>query len=176
MTWLCKRAVNRRPDGLADIQEECRDMCHGIVASRLVGATFYAAVRADDGTVWALVVETIYDRNGADGDLWYRFVPETAGPAADGCPRNVLDALDPTDDPEAVAWRARCRERLARPATGRMRPGTVIRWRAGDGGPEAVLTKTRLAGRRKSVWMDPSGGVVPDGAVWAGRVTVVARA
>lgn len=36
------------------------------------------------------------------------------GPYEDGCPAAILDLLTTTDNEQALNWRARCRERLAR--------------------------------------------------------------
>jgi hypothetical protein len=39
--------------------------------------------------------------------------PETEGPYADFCPERILDMLSPTDNPIAMDWRHRCRDRLS---------------------------------------------------------------
>jgi hypothetical protein len=40
-------------------------------------------------------------------------LPETEGPYADFCPERILDMLSPTDNPIAMDWRDRCRDRLS---------------------------------------------------------------
>jgi hypothetical protein len=47
-----------------------------------------------------------------EGRFHIKVMDEREGPLAYDCPKEVLDLLTPTDDPKALAWRARCKERL----------------------------------------------------------------
>ena len=65
-----------------------------ILASRLQGSTFYAAVRdRKDGTVWAMVVLT--SRQTGHCNFGYKEMDECMGPAEATCPAAVLDLLTP---------------------------------------------------------------------------------
>jgi len=89
-----------------------------------IGGTFYAAVREKRrGEVWALVVLT----TGRPGSRFgYKEMEESQGPAPSECPAHVLDALSPTDNREALAWRERCRSQLAQLAA--VTPGAQVRF------------------------------------------------
>lgn len=89
-----------------------------------IGGTFYAAVREKrSGEVWALVVLTT---GRAGSRFGYKEIEESQGPAPSECPARILNLLSPTDDTRALAWRARCRSRLALLAA--VVPGTRIRF------------------------------------------------
>jgi hypothetical protein len=76
-----------------------------IVRSEIVGDTYYAAARLDDGRVVAVV--TLIDGAG------WKTMDESAGPYRWDCPADILALLtEPAPTPWAQAWRDRCRARL----------------------------------------------------------------
>lgn len=75
--------------------------------------TFYAAVERIDKTsgareVWAAVFLLGYWRSGNENFGW-KDMDETMGPVEAQCPERILDLLTPTDNENALDWRARCR-------------------------------------------------------------------
>lgn len=132
---------------------------HEIVASATARDAWYAALRERSGEVWAMVVLVRRSRN----EFCYKDMTETMGPNACDAPAKVLDALTPTENANALTWRAKCRERLARPKPKR---GDRIRFpgqlRFSDGTQTDTLTLverntfTDAAGRRYNLpgWRD----------------------
>lgn len=90
---------------------------HGkVVADATVKGVYYAAVKgtADDpDKVWALVVLTRRAPRSYYNFL-YKELDEDMGPGDAFAPAKVLDALTPTDNEWALAWREACRANLAR--------------------------------------------------------------
>lgn len=77
----------------------------------MAGSVFYAAMETTTPAgreVWALVILT--STNGAE--FCYKDMDETCGPCEASCPVSILDALTPTTNETANAWRQRCRENL----------------------------------------------------------------
>lgn len=109
------------------------------VMTRRSGSTFYVAVRAEPKTpdavpagyqtdesgayVFAAVFETRRER----GEWLYKDMDETMGPTLWGAPLALIDALSPTTDPSALAWRQKCRDYAAL-ARRRLSDGDVIRF------------------------------------------------
>lgn len=95
-----------------------------IVACNATKDAFYAAVRdREDGIVWAFVALT--ERvPAAFHNYGYKEMDETSGPGVHGASRKVLDALTPTTNEYALAWRERVAATLDRP---RPKPGDTIR-------------------------------------------------
>jgi hypothetical protein len=92
-----------------------------IVAFGMVGSVAYIAMQETDGRTWAAVVLTKTESGYFN---WgYKLMDESMGPCYYDCPRRVLAALTPTEYPEALAWRAKCRERLSRP---KITPGVRV--------------------------------------------------
>lgn len=97
-----------------------------IVACATVNSVFYAAVRNHaDSRVWALVV--LIKRTRDYYNFTYKEMDESVGPADHGAPAAVLDALTETEHEYALAWRAKCREMLARrAAAAKVKPGDTV--------------------------------------------------
>mgnify|MGYP003330744537 FL=1 len=92
------------------IQREVLGSRNEIVESATVGTTFYAAVRVKaTGETFGLVV--LQER--ANGEYARKEITEDMGPAERSCPVRILDALPPTDNEYALAWRAACRRNAA---------------------------------------------------------------
>jgi len=107
-----------------------------VLASAVVDlTTYYAACeRVDvggDRTVFAVICLVRYNPRAADGYIFaYKDMDEAMGPHESACPERILDLLTPTDREYAVAWRARCRDAIARrkaiAARPTPRPGQTI--------------------------------------------------
>ena len=88
-----------------------------VLKSAMVGTTYYAAVKHEDGTIFGLVALTQGRRSRYDGcGLYYKVMDETEGPYSYDCPLSILDMLSPTEHEWAVKWRNGCRERAAQKA------------------------------------------------------------
>lgn len=91
-----------------------------VLKSRMVGATYYAAVKMtkyatetepEKTQVIAAVVLT--STNTKDHfNFSYKDMDETVGPYESNCPKSILDMLTPTDSEFANAWRQRCYENI----------------------------------------------------------------
>jgi hypothetical protein len=102
-----------------------------VLRSELVGEkAYYAAVEykcVKTGTheVFALICLVAYDPRDREGYIFgYKDMTEGMGPYESNCPVAILDLLTPTDRPDALQWRARCR---ANAAGGAKAAGTVRR-------------------------------------------------
>lgn len=133
MGWLFMRSLggHATPKAYLDDQftyarEEHRSrvLVSGLVALR----TYYAAVEhitvaTGAREVWALVCLVRYNRRDREGFIFgYKDMAESMGPYEDACPARVLDRLTATDNANALDWRFRCRDRLARRAVINARP------------------------------------------------------
>lgn len=131
-------SLHRAP-GIRDI-DFFQDECVGTEGGELIDAfskngEFYAAWRLGprfagrglEGQVIALVA--LYRRGRGDWNFSYKAMTEDMGPFVEGCPDRILNLLSPTDNENALEWRARCRARntqlAARPV---VRPGTTVRF------------------------------------------------
>jgi len=81
-----------------------------VLKSSMVGATYYGAVRCDDGEdVSVFGVVALTSINNRD---WYNFgykgMTEHDGPVESKCPVSILKLLTPTDSEWANEWRDRC--------------------------------------------------------------------
>jgi hypothetical protein len=107
MEWI----TTHREPGISDHDFFRTALDREIIACASKGNVFYAAVRTE-GTdeVTALVIRMQRTRSAT---FRYQVMDETDGPAPDGATARLLDALTRTGDEAAIAWRARCRARLA---------------------------------------------------------------
>lgn len=176
MSWSYARARHFRQDGRVDVKAEMDDLytrdtdrySDEVIASSMVGSTYYAAVRTTDKEtgaqrVWAGVAHTRRDSD-ALYDFGFKDMSETSGPVTCDCPARILDLLSPTDSESALRWRERCRESASRRAFARsvMREpvGTKVRWVAPEGlshyraGETVELTVAKVGGQRALVDLD----------------------
>jgi len=106
----------------------CRVLRSALVRMR----TYYAAVErlrlGKPREVFALVCPVRYNPRDAEGDIFgYKHQSEAVGACAAECPLGILALLTPTDEPDAAAWRERCRAHAAQRASRpRLRPGQVV--------------------------------------------------
>jgi hypothetical protein len=120
--------VYRRPKGESDRAHFQRELFtntdYEIVQCSSKNGVFYAAVRTTStGEVWALVVLT--RRARGEYNFGYKPIDESMGPVVTDAPASVLDALTPTDDEDALVWRQRCRDNLAKRSAARERQRAV---------------------------------------------------
>lgn len=196
MGWTEAPARHFKADGTVDVKAEMDDLysfegersSNQVIASSMVGSTYYAAVRRTDRetgeeTVWAGVARTgrPLDRSF---DIGYKDMDETCGPLECDCPKKILDLLSPTESEFALDWRRRCLESADRRAFARSvlreQPGTKVMWRAPDGlsqyapGELVELTVARVRGTRALVDMGrmirvPTKYLSRDNAIVTGR-------
>jgi hypothetical protein len=103
---------NERPDGTR----------HGLTvlaSSCLRNRVYYAAAkphgREAGDAVFAIVCLVRWNPRDSEGYIFgFKDMTEHTGPCEAECLARILDLLGPTDDENALAWRARCREALAR--------------------------------------------------------------
>ncbi len=116
----------------ARAEVQCR-----VLASAMVGTrTYYAAVEqvmsaTGAPEVCGVVCLVRYNRRDLEGYIFgYKEMSEHAGPCEATCPTKVLDLLSPTDNANALGWRARCRaniaQRRARQSKPVPRPGQIV--------------------------------------------------
>jgi hypothetical protein len=179
MGWLFMRSLgdHATPKAYLDDQfsyarddHRSRVLVSGLVAMR----TYYAAVEhiiVSTGAreVWALVCLVRYNRRDREGFIFgYKDMAESMGPYEDACPARVLDQLTATDNANALDWRARCRDRLARRAVinarAAPRPGDIVILAEPmlfrDGRRLSRFQAVRLPGRSRSmVYRSVEGGL-----------------
>lgn len=110
------------------LRERGTIVAHGMADGTYGGKVFYAAVRDHDtNEVWALIVLT--RRSSGEFNFGYKEMSENVGPGEAHAPKRVLDALTPTDNEWALAWREDCRKNLARVEQLKaLRPGDIVRF------------------------------------------------
>ena len=122
MGWLYLRSLGGHPGPrqYLDAQFTHRDfdLASRVLRSALVGVrVYYAAVEEVSPTgreVYGLVCLVRYNRRDKEGYIFgYKDMDEAMGPNASDCPEAILDLLTPTNQPNAIAWRARCRANAA---------------------------------------------------------------
>ena len=89
-----------------------------VLASSMVGSTYYAAAERIEGSgareVFAIVCLTKTSSGARDGCTFgYKDMTEHMGPHESDCPAAILDELTETTSEYARAWRARCRANIA---------------------------------------------------------------
>ena len=133
MGWLYMRSLKNHstPQGYLDDQfthDESGRTSKVLRSTIVADKVYYAAVelhRTETGEreIWALVCLIEYNPRAADGYIFgYKDMYESMGPYESNCPTNILDLLTPTENPQAQAWRARCRENAVR-RTAVIQPG-----------------------------------------------------
>ncbi len=91
-----------------------------VLKSKIVrNSVYYAAVERlisdnSDHEVFALICLIHYDRHDHDGYIFgYKDMDESMQPYEYDCPESILKLLTQTESANALAWRAKCRERNA---------------------------------------------------------------
>lgn len=141
-THYTLRGINRKAECDAYFMEGLNRGHYEVVASTMVGSTYYAAVkqlkraiRDDEEKVivsplgncfyedippheqetFAAVILTQVEK----GMFYYKEMSEACGPAKSECPASILKKLSPTDNEWANEWRARCWARANKLAAAR---------------------------------------------------------
>ena len=169
MGWTSYNATHYDNRGRIDRKAECdayfeEGLNRGhykVVKSTMKGSVYYGAIKAvvradkdecgnriyvpipeEEQEVFAVVFLTSVDSKDYF-NFSYKDMDETMGPVQCDCPKSILDKLSPTDNEYALAWRQRCRERIAakkeRNSLSGLPVGTVIRYTRLD--KEVVLVK-----------------------------------
>lgn len=89
-----------RKKTMDDIYEEV------LVHSAMVGRFYYAALKSNNGSIYAIVSITTLDK----GEFSYKTMHENEGPYYYNCPNSVLKLLSPTNNEYALKWRKLCKE------------------------------------------------------------------
>lgn len=109
-------------------ESRCRVLRSGLVAMR----TYYAAAEIEGPgrpkAVVGLVCLVRYNPRDREGYIFgYKDMDETMGPVESRCPGAILDLLTPTENEQALAWRARCRQALlGRASKPKLRHGQTV--------------------------------------------------
>jgi len=108
-----------------------------------------------------------------DGDFGRKDMDESMGPCQHRAPSRILDLLTPLDDESdprgyARAWRAGCRERLARiKQAHRLKPGAVVRFQ-----DEIGFTDGHRGTLYRWIGHDTFAALAPDGTPFPGRYRI----
>lgn len=122
MGWLFMRdlGVHATPRAYLDNQFTYTRDDHRltVLASSMVGSTYYAAAERIEGSgareVFAIICLTRTSTGARDGCTFgYKDMTEHMGPYESACPAAILNELTETTSEYAQAWRARCRANLA---------------------------------------------------------------
>ncbi|VWX51042.1 hypothetical protein [Novosphingobium sp. 9U] len=127
-----------------------------VLASACVSNTeYYAAVvpieSGVEGPAFAIVCMVRWiPRSATNENFGYKDLSERMGISQCNCPERILDLLGPTDNENAIEWRATCRARIAKrkrqlPEGGIIRFSEAIRFTDGYEGQEFVVER---AGRK----------------------------
>jgi hypothetical protein len=126
--------INRKAECDAYFLEGMNKGYYNLIASRMVGSVYYAAVqplrraaRDENGRVVKdeaghIVAEDIPENEletfavvfltqVEKGMFYYKDMSETMGPCYYDCPKSILKKLSPTTNQYALEWRAKCLER-----------------------------------------------------------------
>lgn len=190
MGWTSYHATHYK-NGKIDKKAECDSYFasefgsgyYEVVKSAMVGSVYYAAIkelkryagknengesvynpipRNEQRTFAAVFLTSINMRDYFN--FSYKDMDETVGPYEANCPKGILNALSPTDNEFALAWRARCFANIDKKKDQRglnnLPVGTVICVKLPfdskyfNKGDEVRLEKVEGWGRRRPFWYD----------------------
>jgi len=138
-----------------------------ILKSTMVGNIYYAAIRHNDNSVYAMVVITSVKKD----EFTYKSLSEFEGPLYYTCPLSILKLLTPTDDEYANKWREACYKYHAEKKALKNNPkafanlpiGTKIiwtipedGWNIGKKGDKITLVKVKST-HKQAFWYDGHG-------------------
>ena len=193
MGWTSYHATHYDRKGNIDRKAECDGYFeeglntghYKVVKSAMHGSTYYGAVKPlirytgrdendnptyeplpeeeQNKSVFAVVFLTSVDKKDYF-NFSYKDMSETMGPFYYDCPKSVLDVLSPTDNEDALKWRAKCRERIEKKkdsnSLSKLPVGSKIRFYRGNGetGITMVLVKHPAAYQfKRPFWYWPDG-------------------
>ncbi|MFD7956090.1 DUF6927 domain-containing protein [Streptomyces ardesiacus] len=105
------------------------DNRYKIIAHGTVEGVFYAAVRDQTTSEVTAFIALTRWTNDPDYNFSYKDLDENCGPGDHKAPKSVLNALTPTTNEYALAWRAQCRAHHAQRDFLRryLKPGAQVR-------------------------------------------------
>ncbi|MEU3872659.1 MULTISPECIES: hypothetical protein [Streptomyces] len=105
------------------------DDSYKIIAHGTVEGVFYAAVRDQTTSEVTAFIALTRWTNDPDCNFSYKDLGENCGPGDHKAPKAVLNALTPTTNEYALAWRAQCRAHHAQRdfLRQRLKPGSQVR-------------------------------------------------
>ena len=124
MGWDYTHATHYTRTGAIDKKAEIDELYtwqndtkkYEVVRSCMVGATYYAAVKAtvlSTGEVETFAAVALTHTNSRDYfNFGVKTMEESMGPCEDHCPASILSLLSPTDSEYANSWRERCRKNI----------------------------------------------------------------
>lgn len=144
MGWTTYRASYYKENGQIDRKAECDAYFmeglnaghYAVLKSAMVGATYYAAVKAlrkgqkDENGEWIYVTipeneqrvfAAVFLTSTNKRDYYnfgYKDMDESEGPYESNCPASILNLLSPTTYEYAIKWRERCWENIRRKKEG----------------------------------------------------------
>lgn len=147
-TWIGrgKRSVNRKEMVEKDLNTEDYD----ILKSRMVGSTYYAAMkRKDNEQVFAVVVLTSLK----DGYFYTKIMDESVGPCYYDCPESIMKLLTETEYEYAKNWRQLVEEKRNKPDLNKLPIGTMIAWTTHDGKERKAYKHEAAYQFKRPFWM-----------------------
>lgn len=105
MGWTSYSATeykNGKIDRKAEIEKESPFIGKAL-KSAMVGSTYYAAVDTGKQVVGVVILTQV---NGTE--FGYKMISEFDGPTESKCPASIIALLSPTDNENALQWRAKC--------------------------------------------------------------------
>ena len=160
--------IDRKTELDNEFTWESETRSYEVLKSRMVGSTYYAAVKCHvyetgEEYVWALVCLTRTNMKDYF-NFGKKAMDETEGPYQYDCPTDILDLLTPTDNEIANEWRKKCREYKKLPKLSSVKEGNSIKFtcpydtKYHKQGEEIVLNKIktihRINGRDSYAWLD----------------------
>ena len=124
MGWDYTHATHYTRTGAIDKKAEIDELYawqndtkkYEVVRSCMVGATYYAAVKAtvlSTGEAETFAAVALTHTNNRDYfNFGVKTKEESMGPCEDHCPASILSLLSPTDSEYANNWRERCRKNI----------------------------------------------------------------
>lgn len=191
MGWTAYRATHYNARGRVNRKAECDGYFeeglnrghYKVMKSAMKGSVYYGAIKklvryvgkGEDGkSIYEPLPETeqkvfgVVFLTSVDSKDYYNFaykdMDESMGPFYFDCPKSILDLLSPTDDKDALAWREKCRERIAKEKEGcslsKLPIGSVIRFLRGNGETSIVMELVKHPAAyqfKRPFWYWPEG-------------------
>lgn len=158
------REVHDREQNAVDTLNDTKK--YEVVRSCMVGATYYAAVKAtvlNTGEVETFAAVALTHTNNRDYfNFGVKTMEESMGPCEDHCPASILSLLSPTDSEYANSWRERCRKNIEAKkdphALKNLPVGAVIRFTLHTGESIELLKHAAAYQFKRPFWFCQSSG------------------
>ena len=174
MGWDYTHATHYTRTGAIDKKAEIDELYtwqndtkkYEVVRSCMVGATYYAAVKAtvlSTGEVETFAAVALTHTNNRDYfNFGVKTMEESMGPCEDHCPASILSLLSPTDSEYANSWRERCRKNIEAKkdphALKNLPVGAVIRFTLRTGESIELLKHAAAYQFKRPFWFCQSSG------------------